>query len=155
MSVKAGQAQIGIFQFTDPRNDVRESVLLYAVQQLRPPGRRVGLHQAGDAVGEQRCAIDLVVWPRSGDRLIGGRRFGAGDPVASGLVAMAPLCHDEFLHAFLVRWRPDGVLMSGQVLLLCKRVDPAVGDDHQTGWSIQDDHGVEQQQILHTLVLLP
>ena len=42
---------------------MRGSVLLHAVQQLRPPGRRVELHQAGEAVGEQRRAINLVVRP--------------------------------------------------------------------------------------------
>jgi hypothetical protein len=68
---------------------------------------------------------------------------------------MTPLCRDEFLHAFLVRGRPDAVLTSSQVLLPRKRVDPAVSDNHQTGWPIQDDHGVEQQQILHTPILLP
>ena len=72
----------------DPRNDVRGSVLSARCPAAPAPGRRVKLHQAGDAVGEQGRAIDLVEWPRSGDRLIGGRRLGAGDPVATGLVAM-------------------------------------------------------------------
>jgi hypothetical protein len=40
------------------------------------------------------------------------------------------------------------------VLLLCNGVDAAVADDRQTGCAVQDDHGVEQQQILDTLVLL-
>jgi hypothetical protein len=70
------------------------------------------------------------------------------------LIAVAPLCRDELLHAVVVRLRPDGVLTGGQVLLPCNRVDAAVGDNRQTRLAVQDDHEVEQEQILDTLVLL-
>ena len=145
---------MGVLDLTDSRDDVRWSVLLHAAQQFRPVGHRVEIDQAGNAVAEQSGPTDLIMPPRSGDRLIGGRRLGAGDPVAVGLVAVAPLRRDELLHLVLVRWRADRVLTSGQVLLLCECVDAAVGERRQTRWAVQKDHGVEQEQVLDTLVML-
>ena len=138
----------------DPRDEVRGSVLLHVVQELQPIDHRVEIDQAVNAVAEQGSATDLVDLLRSSDRLIGSRRLGRGDPVAVGLVAVAPLCRDEFLHPVLVRRRPDGLLTSGQVLLLRECVDAAISEDRQTRWAVQKDHRVEQEQVLDTLVML-
>jgi hypothetical protein len=70
------------------------------------------------------------------------------------LVAVAPLCRDEFLNPVLVRWRPDGLLTSGQVLLLGECVDATVGEGSQTSWAVQQNHGVEQEQVFDPLVML-
>ena len=40
------------------------------------------------------------------------------------------------------------------MLLPCNCVDAVIGDNRQTRLAVQDDHGVEQEQILDTLVLL-
>ena len=48
--------------------------------------------------------------------------------------------------------RPDGMLPDCRLLGLRERIDATVGHDLQVCWAVEDDHRVEQHQVVEALV---
>ena len=64
---------------------------------------------------------------------------------------MAPLRRDQLVHPNLMGRRPDGMLPDCRLLGLRERIDATVGHDLQVCWAVEDDHRVEQHQVVEAL----